>query len=216
MSPLSFITTTLRRAFVVVTQTSSRSLRMASTHAGGVGPHDQRIVWVDCEMTGLDHTRDKIIEIAVIITDKELNVVAEGPNLVIHQPKEIMDNMNAWCIDHHGKSGLTQKVLESKISVQDADQTVTSFVKQWVPAKKCPLAGNSVGEDKKFLEKYMPNFYDHLHYRIIDVSTIKELSKRWYPAQKEGAPPKKMTHLAMDDIRESIDELIYYKTAVFK
>jgi len=177
---------------------------------------NQRIVWVDCEMTGLDHNVDKLIEVAVIITDKDLNVLAEGPNLVISQPKDVMDGMNQWCIDHHGASGLTKKVLESKLSVQDADQIVHDFVKDWAPPGKCPLGGNSVGQDAKFLEKYMPKFHGLLHYRIIDVSTVKELAKRWFPNEKATKPKKELAHRALSDILESIEELKYYKKNVFK
>jgi len=175
-----------------------------------------RIVWVDCEMTGLNHNVDKLIEVAVIVTDKDLNVLAEGPNLVINQPKEVMDGMGEWCVEHHGRSGLTKKVLESKLSAADADQIVYDFVKQWVPQGKCPLGGNSVGQDAKFLEKYMPKFYGHLHYRIIDVSTVKELAKRWYPDEKAGKPSKALAHRALGDILESIEELKYYRNKIFK
>merc|ERR1712029_554107 len=179
-------------------------------------PRDQRMIWVDCEMTGLDITKDKLIEIAVVVTDKDLNILKQGPNLVIHQSKEVMDNMNEWCVKQHGLSGLTQRVLESKIDMGEAERRVMEFVKEWTPAGKCPLAGNSVGEDKRFIEKFMPELYRHLHYRIIDVSTIKELSKPWYPLQYAQAPKKQGCHLALDDILESIEELKYYQGSVFK
>ncbi|XP_013384064.1 oligoribonuclease, mitochondrial [Lingula anatina] len=177
--------------------------------------HD-RIVWVDCEMTGLDVDNDHIIEIACLVTDGKLNIVAKGPNLIIHQPDHIMDNMNDWCKEHHGKSGLTQAVKDSQISLQQAEKEVLAFVQDHTPAGSCPLAGNSIHADKKFLDKYMPDFMGHLHYRIIDVSTIKELCRRWYPTDLKKAPPKARTHRAMDDIRESIKELQYYQTALFK
>ncbi|CAO0789501.1 unnamed protein product [Mucor circinelloides] len=172
------------------------------------------LVWIDCEMTGLDIKKDHLIEIAVLITDGDLNVVAKGPELIIHQPKQVMDNMNEWCIQHHGDSGLTQQVLESKITVQEAEKQVYEFLKQHIPAGVAPLAGNTVHEDKKFLCKEMPSIVDHLHYRIVDVSTIKELSKRWYPEIASGVV-KKATHRALDDIIESIEELKYYRQHVF-
>ncbi|KAI8064811.1 ribonuclease H-like domain-containing protein [Gilbertella persicaria] len=172
------------------------------------------LVWIDCEMTGLDITKDHLIEIAVLITDGELNIVAEGPELIIHQPKEVMDNMNEWCIEHHGKSGLTQQVIESKLSIEEAEEKVHSFLKQHLPKGVAPLAGNSVHADKQFLLKEMPKVVDHLHYRIVDVSTIKELTKRWYPETASGVV-KKAGHRALDDIIESIEELKYYREHVF-
>ncbi|CAO3634139.1 unnamed protein product [Cunninghamella echinulata] len=174
------------------------------------------IVWIDCEMTGLNINTDHIIEIAVLITDGDLNIIAEGPELIIHQSKSVMDNMNDWCIEHHGKSGLTKAVLESTITIEDAEKQVLEFVKKYIPKSRiAPLGGNSVHADKRFLEKEMPRLVDHLHYRIIDVSTIKELSKRWYPDVYNGLE-KKGEHRALDDIKESIDELKYYQHHIFK
>ncbi|KAI7903307.1 ribonuclease H-like domain-containing protein [Cokeromyces recurvatus] len=172
------------------------------------------LVWIDCEMTGLDIQKDHLIEIAVLITDGDLNIVAKGPELVIHQPREVMDNMNAWCIEHHGASGLTQQVLDSKITVEEAESQVCDFLKQHIPAGVAPLAGNSVHADKRFLSKEMPRLVDYLHYRIVDVSTVKELAKRWYPKTAAGVV-KKAGHRAMDDIIESIEELKYYKEHIF-
>ncbi|KAI9273560.1 ribonuclease H-like domain-containing protein [Sporodiniella umbellata] len=166
-------------------------------------------------MTGLDLKKDHLIEIAVLITDGDLNVVAKGPELVIHQPREVMDNMNEWCIDHHGKSGLTAQVLASKTSVEEAESQVLGFLKQHLAQGIAPLAGNSVHADKQFLQKEMPKIVDYLHYRIVDVSTIKELSKRWYPKEAQGVV-KKESHRALDDIIESIEELKYYRKHVFK
>ncbi|KAF9355569.1 Oligoribonuclease, mitochondrial [Mortierella sp. NVP85] len=174
------------------------------------------LVWIDCEMTGLEAT-DKLIEIAVIITDDDLNIVAEGPNLIIHQPEEVMDGMNEWCIEHHGASGLTAAVLASTISTQQACDQVLQFIQQHIPEPRSGiLAGNSVHADKVFLEREMRPIVDHLHYRIIDVSTVKELSRRWYPKEFQNAPRKKGAHRALDDIKESIDELKYYRSALFK
>ena len=177
---------------------------------------DTRIVWVDLEMTGLDCDKDAIIEIACIITDGDLNIVATSPDLVINQPKDVMDNMAEWCTEHHGKSSLTEQVLQSKISLQDAEDIIYNFVCQYTAKGVCPLAGNSIHVDKQFLEKQMPSVIRHLHYRIIDVSTIKELCRRWYPLEYSKCPRKKMLHRALDDINESIDELKFYRRTIFK
>ncbi|KAK3521657.1 hypothetical protein QTP70_014698 [Hemibagrus guttatus] len=177
---------------------------------------NQRMVWVDLEMTGLDIEKDEIIEMACIITDSALNIVAEGPNLIIKQPDELLDNMSDWCKEHHGKSGLTQAVRDSKISLQQAEYEFLSFIRQHTPPGQCPLAGNSVHADKRFLDKYMPQFMHHLHYRIIDVSTVKELCRRWFPEDYKHAPQKKASHRALGDIQESIKELTFYRETVFK
>ncbi|XP_038634927.1 small fragment nuclease [Scyliorhinus canicula] len=176
----------------------------------------KRMVWVDLEMTGLDIEKDKIIEMACIITDSDLNILAEGPHLIVNQPNELLDGMSEWCTEHHGKSGLTQAVRDSKISLQQAEYEFLSFIRQHTPPGLCPLAGNSVHADKKFLDKYMPQFMKHLHYRIIDVSTIKELCRRWYPDEYEDAPKKKASHRALADICESIKELQFYRMHIFK
>ncbi|KAG0072657.1 Oligoribonuclease, mitochondrial [Linnemannia elongata] len=174
------------------------------------------LVWIDCEMTGLAST-DKLIEIAVIITDDDLNIIAEGPNLIIHQPKEVMDSMNQWCVDHHGASGLTASVLASKISTSEACNQVLQFIKSHIPTPRHGiLAGNSVHADKVFLEREMSPIIEHLHYRIVDVSTVKELTRRWFPKEFESVPRKKEAHRALDDIKESIGELKYYRSSVFK
>ncbi|XP_019962399.1 small fragment nuclease isoform X1 [Paralichthys olivaceus] len=167
-------------------------------------------------MTGLDIEKDQIIEMACIITDSDLNILAEGPNLIINQQDELLDGMSEWCKEHHGKSGLTQAVRESKITLEQAEYEFLSFVRQHTPPGQCPLAGNSVHADKRFLEKYMSQFMYHLHYRIIDVSTIKELCRRWFPEEYRMAPEKKATHRALNDIRESIKELQYYRANIFK
>ncbi|KAJ8275633.1 hypothetical protein COCON_G00073850 [Conger conger] len=176
----------------------------------------QRLVWVDLEMTGLDIEKDQIIEMACIITDSNLNILAEGPNLIIKQPDELLDGMSDWCKEHHGKSGLTQAVRNSKISLQQAEYEFLAFIRDHTPPGHCPLAGNSVHADKKFLDKYMPQFMRHLHYRIVDVSTIKELCRRWFPEEYKLAPQKKASHRALDDISESIKELQFYRANVFK
>lgn len=176
----------------------------------------KRLVWVDLEMTGLDVEKCHIIEMACLITDENLNVIQEGPEVVIHQPDSALDAMDKWCTKHHGESGLTAAVKASKISLEQAEETFLDFVKLHTPPKKCPLAGNSVHADRRFLEKYMPRFMDHLHYRIVDVSTIKELCWRWYPKTYQQVPEKKEKHRALEDIKESIAELQFYKQAIFK
>eukprot|EP00062_Callorhinchus_milii_P011270 gi/632957040/ref/XP_007894262.1/ PREDICTED: oligoribonuclease, mitochondrial [Callorhinchus milii] len=176
----------------------------------------QRMVWVDLEMTGLDIEKDKIIEMACIITDSDLNILAEGPHLIINQPDELLDSMSDWCREQHGKSGLTQAVRDSKMSLQQAEYEFLSFVRQQTPPGLCPLAGNSVHADKKFLDKFMPQLMRHLHYRIIDVSTLKELCRRWYPEEYKEAPKKRASHRALDDICESIKELKFYRKHIFK
>ncbi|XP_028401756.1 oligoribonuclease, mitochondrial-like [Dendronephthya gigantea] len=177
---------------------------------------ENHLVWVDLEMTGLDDQKDKILEIACLITDTNLNVIAEGPDIIIHQPKSVLESMGDWCRKHHGESGLTKAVLESKTSVEDAEDMVLNFVKEHTTPKRCLLAGNSVHVDKMFLTRYMPKFVDHLHYRIIDVSTVKELCKHWYPEAFLQAPRKAGSHRALDDIKESLAELKFYRSAVFK
>ncbi|XP_041979845.1 oligoribonuclease, mitochondrial isoform X2 [Aricia agestis] len=175
----------------------------------------KRIVWVDLEMTGLDINKDHIMEIACLVTDADLNIVAEGPNVVIHQPREVLDQMGDWCKAHHGESGLTKDSLNSRISVEEAEKQILKFVSTHVPENRCPLAGNSVYMDRLFLYKYMPKFNSYLHYRIIDVSTVKELARRWCPKEYSNIPQKKFAHRGLSDIKESIEELKYYKDHVF-
>ncbi|XP_042855338.1 oligoribonuclease, mitochondrial-like [Penaeus japonicus] len=177
---------------------------------------NERLVWVDLEMTGLDVSKEEIMEAAVIVTDSDLNVVAEGPNLVLKVDDKVLDNMNDWCKQHHGDSGLTASCKKSEITLAAAEDQLLQFVAQHTEKGKAPLAGNSVHADKKFLDKYMPKLMKHLHYRIVDVSTVKELCRRWYPEDFAAAPAKKLSHRALDDIKESIEELKYYKSAVFK
>ncbi|TPX36025.1 hypothetical protein SmJEL517_g01774 [Synchytrium microbalum] len=171
----------------------------------------------DVPMTGLDVNTEHIIEIAVIITDADLNIVAEGPNIIVHQPKSVMDAMGEWCTKQHGESGLTASVLASPTSTSEAESQIIAFLESnHVPKGKLPLAGNTVHADKAFLKKEMPKLVDFLHYRIVDVSTVKELTRRWYPDVFGGAPQKAFTHRALDDIKESIGELAYYKKHAFK
>jgi oligoribonuclease len=177
---------------------------------------DELMVWIDLEMTGLDPDKERIIEAAVLLTDAELEVVAEGPELVIHQSDELLAGMDAWNTSHHGDSGLTERVRQSTTSEADAQAQVLHFLKKHTKEHTAPLAGNSVWQDRRFLNRYMPAIDDWLHYRIVDVSTIKELARRWYPTQLAQAPAKKNSHRALDDIRESISELAYYREHVFR
>ena len=173
-----------------------------------------KLIWIDLEMTGLDPLKDKIVEIATIITDANLDVLAEGPDLVIHQPSEVTENMIAWNQEHFSESGLLNAIHDSKISLEQAEEQTLNFLKQNTPSNTALLAGNSVHIDREFIRIHMPRLAGFVHYRIIDVSTIKELSLRWYP----DIPPfhKEETHRAHDDILESIDELKYYRDKVFK
>ena len=177
--------------------------------------NDSNLIWLDLEMTGLEPKTDVILEIATIITDSQLNVLAEGPVFAIHQSDEVLNNMNEWCIDHHGQSGLTQRCRESKISLEQASAETLAFIKHYVTQGKSPMCGNSIGQDRQFINKYMPEFEDYFHYRNIDVSTIKELARRWKPEVLDKVV-KTGAHLAMDDIRESIAELKVYQEHFFQ
>ncbi|WCE29932.1 oligoribonuclease [Vibrio sp. SCSIO 43137] len=171
---------------------------------------DQNLIWVDLEMTGLDPEEHKIIEIATIVTDSELNILAEGPTIAIHQPEQELDKMDEWCTTTHTGSGLVKRVRESKISEQQAIEQTIKFLEQWVPKGASPICGNSIGQDRRFLYKHMPELEEYFHYRYIDVSTLKELTRRWKPEVLKGFK-KSGSHLALDDIRESIAELQYYR-----
>ena len=177
-------------------------------------PNDENLIWIDLEMTGLDPDTCVILEIATIITDKHLNILAEGPVMAIHQTDAILDGMDTWCTQTHGASGLTQRCRESRYSVADAEQATLAFVQQWVGPGQSPLCGNSIGQDRRFMVAYMPALEAFCHYRNIDVSTIKELTRRWAPDIAAGHV-KRGVHLALDDIRESIAELVYYRQQVF-
>lgn len=174
----------------------------------------ENLIWIDLEMTGLDPDTNTIIEIATIVTDKYLNVLAEGPNLAIHQPQEVMDAMDEWCTTHHGQSGLTKRVLETDMTLAQAEVETIKFLEKYVPKGISPICGNSVGQDRRFLYQYMPALEVYFHYRYVDVSTIKELAKRWQP-DVLGGFKKAGSHLAMDDIKESIAELAYYREHFF-
>ena len=177
--------------------------------------NDNNLIWIDLEMTGLEPKTDVILEMATIVTDSNLNILAEGPVFAIKQPDEVLDNMSAWCVEQHGKSGLTARCRASKVSLSEAEQQTIAFLNQYVSAGKSPMCGNSIGQDRRFLVEYAPALEAFFHYRNLDVSTVKELAKRWHPevtkkVQKSGS------HLALDDIRESIAELVTYRQHFFK
>ncbi|CAH0524464.1 oligoribonuclease [Vibrio hippocampi] len=176
---------------------------------------DDNLIWVDLEMTGLDPEQHKIIEIASIVTDSQLNILAEGPVIAISQPQQELDKMDDWCTNTHTNSGLVARVQASSITEQQAVEQTIAFLEQWVPKGKSPICGNSIGQDRRFLYKHMPELEEYFHYRYVDVSTIKELTRRWQPELLDGFS-KAGTHLALDDIRESIAELKYYRENVFK
>ncbi|HEY1553310.1 MAG TPA: oligoribonuclease [Kofleriaceae bacterium] len=174
------------------------------------------LVWLDMEMTGLDPQRERIIEVAMILTDGQLGELAIGPELVLHQADAVLAAMDDWNTSHHGASGLVERVKASTIDDGAAEALLLAFINAHVPAKERPvLAGNSIHQDRRFVRRYMPLLDKRLHYRMVDVSTVKELARRWFPAITAKVPQKKETHRALDDIRESIDELRYYKQHVF-
>ncbi|PIE43550.1 MAG: oligoribonuclease [Gammaproteobacteria bacterium] len=176
--------------------------------------NSNNLIWIDLEMTGLNPEVNRIIEIATIVTDSELNVLAQGPNLAIHQPDEILAAMDPWCTATHGQSGLTERVRKSAISVQEAERQTLDFLQQYTGQGTSPLCGNTIGQDRRFMVKYMPKLEAFVHYRNLDVSTIKELAKRWKPEILAGFQ-KKGSHLALDDIKESIAELQFYRQHFF-
>lgn len=173
------------------------------------------LIWIDLEMTGLNTDTDRIIEIATIITDAELNILAEGPVMAIYQPDEVLAGMDDWNQKQHKGSGLIERIKASTITEAEAEAATLAFIAQYVPAKKSPMCGNSICQDRRFLYRIMPKLEDYFHYRNLDVSSIKELALRWTPAVAKGFK-KKSRHLALEDIRDSIEELKYYREHIFK
>ena len=175
------------------------------------------LVWLDLEMTGLDVVRDQIVEIAVLVTDAQLEPLDDGLDLVVHQPPEVLGAMDDFVRKMHEKSGLLPAIQESTVSLDEAGAAALAYVKQHVPEpRSAPLCGNSIGVDRRFLDRYLPELDGYLHYRSIDVSSLKELCRRWYPAAYKKRPGKAETHRALDDVRESLAELRYYREAMLR
>jgi oligoribonuclease len=172
--------------------------------------NDDNLIWIDLEMTGLDTDTDSILEIATIVTDKDLNILAEGPVFAIHHELDRLEAMDLWNRNQHGRSGLWQRVLESADDHAAAEQATLEFLREWVPAGKSPMCGNSICQDRRFLHRQMPRLERYFHYRNLDVSTLKELARRWAPAVGKGFS-KDSAHTALSDIRDSIEELRYYR-----
>ncbi|MCB1667545.1 MAG: oligoribonuclease [Porticoccaceae bacterium] len=173
------------------------------------------LIWIDLEMTGLDTENDVIIEIATIVTDKNLNILGEGPIMAIHQSEETMNGMDEWNTNQHGKSGLTERVLNSTTTLAEAERATIEFLSQYIDARQSPMCGNSICQDRRFLAREMPVLEAFFHYRNLDVSSVKEIARRWQPELLKGFT-KQGSHLAMDDIKDSIEELKYYREVFFK
>ena len=173
------------------------------------------LIWLDLEMTGLDTFHDQIIEIATIVTDVDLNILQEGPAVAIHQPDEVLDMMDDWNQKQHGGSGLIDRVKQSRYTLADAEQQTLDFLRRYLPKGASPMCGNSICQDRRFMARLMPELEDFFHYRNLDVSTLKELSSRWAPEVAEGVT-KASSHLAMDDIRDSINELKHYRATFLR
>ena len=178
-------------------------------------PSADNLIWIDLEMTGLDTMNDAIIEIATIVTDKDLNVLAEGPMIAIHQSDTVLAGMDEWNTNQHGKSGLTERVRQSDYDEARAEAETLAFLSRYVPERASPMCGNSICQDRRFLARCMPTLEAFFHYRNLDVSTIKELARRWAPEVASGFS-KESSHLALDDIRDSIDELKHYREQFFR
>ena len=175
-----------------------------------IQPDESHLIWIDLEMTGLDPSTDSILEIATIVTDRDLNLIAEGPELAIRHPPERLQAMDDWNRNQHRKSGLWQRVVDSTVDMAAAEDRTVEFLMQWVPAGKSPICGNSICQDRRFLARCMPRLERYFHYRNLDVSTLKELARRWAPELAKGLN-KTSAHTALSDIRESVEELRYYR-----
>ncbi|HEX5390735.1 MAG TPA: oligoribonuclease [Burkholderiaceae bacterium] len=195
--------------------TSAPAATDAPTVAPTLARNDQNLVWIDCEMTGLDPEVERLIEIAVVVTGPNLTPRIEGPVIVIHQSDAVLDAMDAWNKGTHGRSGLIDKVKASTVTEAQAEAELIAFISQYVPKGKSPMCGNTIGQDRRFLVKYMPKLEDFLHYRNLDVSTLKELAKRWRP-EAYTSFKKKQLHTALADVHESIDELEHYREHLLK
>jgi oligoribonuclease len=190
----------------MIARHSLSQARMSSTPPS----NDQRLIWIDLEMTGLDPDSDSIIEIATLVTDQELNILAEGPELAIHHPVERLEAMDDWNRNTHRKSGLWDRILATDVTLAQAEARTIAFLAEWIPAGKSPICGNSICQDRRFLARLMPDLERYFHYRNLDVSTLKELARRWSPNLLNGFS-KAGTHTALSDIRESVNELAYYR-----
>ncbi len=177
--------------------------------------NSENLIWIDLEMTGLDTQNDRIIEIATLVTDSQLNLLAEGPVLAVHQSDEVLNGMDDWNRRHHSVSGLVDRVRASSVDEAAAERQTLAFLEQWVPVRTSPMCGNSICQDRRFLARLMPQLEAYFHYRNLDVSTLKELARRWKPEIMTGFN-KTGAHLALDDIRESVAELRYYREHLFK
>ncbi len=175
----------------------------------------RNLIWIDLEMTGLEPETDRVIEIATIVTDADLTILAEGPVLAIHQSDEVLSKMDEWNTTHHGQSGLTERVINSTLNEADAIKETIDFLSQYVGKNVSPMCGNSICQDRRFMARWMPELEAYFHYRNFDVSTLKELAKRWYPDVMDGYE-KKGAHRALDDIKESIEEMLYYRKNILK
>jgi len=216
---ISRLLTHLRPRNIGIARAHLRSNIMARStiHHGPLNFQAGPLVWIDCEMTGLNPKHDKLLEIAVIITNGNLDVVDDGIEFVIKRDKSTLDNMDKWCVEQHGKSGLTQACLESPHSKDDVSSVVLEYIKRWIPEKRTGvLAGNSVHADRSFLVEEMPEVVDWLHYRIVDVSSIKELCRRWYPGTEAPSRIFSGKHRALEDIKSSIRELAWYRENIFR
>lgn len=194
---------------------ATESEMSSNAQAKPTRPNEFNLVWVDMEMTGLNPDTDRIIEVAVVVTDSELNVLAEGPVFAIHQPDEILDGMDSWNKGTHGRSGLIDRVKASTVTEAEAEKALIDFLKHFVPAGKSPMCGNSICQDRRFMVRAMPKLEEFFHYRNLDVSTLKELCKRWKPELANGFK-KHQKHTALADIVESIEELRYYREHFIK
>ena len=201
-----------KRGFFKINQVLCSLTQIQYTSGMQQNPH--YLIWLDLEMTGLDTTTDRIIEIATVVTDNQLNIIAEGPMLAIHQLQATLDEMDGWNTKQHAKSGLTARVQQSLVTEAAAEAQTLAFLEQYVTPKKSPMCGNSICQDRRFLHRWMPKLEQYFHYRNLDVSTVKELAKHWAPKIAKQFK-KKSNHLALDDIREAIAELRHYKAHFF-